>query len=180
MPNEPKNKLHLGVLVVALLAALSAMAQKPAAQDPPSAPLPSALAHAKVLFIGNAGDQENADCLRVYNDFYAGVTALKRFQLVRDPNKADLVLEMHYEVNLGQAVGSNDSNRSVRQFRVMLIDPRSHTILWTIVERTNYAIFQSNRNKNLDETVGALVHDFDLLVSPTPVPPSNKSRITHF
>lgn len=180
MPNEPKNKLHLGVLVVALLAALSAMAQKPAAQDPPSAPLPSALAHAKVLFIGNAGDQENADCLRVYNDFYAGVTALKRFQLVRDPNKADLVLEMHYEVNLGQAVGSNDSNRSVRQFRVMLIDPRSHTILWTLVERTNYAIFQSNRNKNLDETVGALVHDFDLLVSPTPVPPSNKSRITHF
>ncbi len=171
---------YLTALCVMLFAVTQIVAQKPAGQDPPSAPLPSALAHAKILFIGNAGDQENADCLRVYNDFYAGVTALKRFQLVHDPNKADLVLEMHYEVNLGQAVGSNDSNRSVRQFRVVLIDPRSHTVLWTLVERTNYAIFQSNRNKNLDETVAALVHDFDLLVSTTPVPPSNKSRITHF
>lgn len=149
-------------------------------QNMPSAPLPSALAHAKTLFIGNAGDQENADCLRVYDDFYGGVASLKRFKQVADPNQADLVLEMHYEVNLGQAVASNDSNRSVRQFRVVLIDPRSHTVLWTLVERTNYALFQSNRNKNLDETVVALVNDFSLLVSPTPVPPSNKSRITHF
>lgn len=164
----------------ALLLTAGALAQKPAPPEPPSAPLPSALANAHVLFLGNAGDQENADCLRAYNDFYAGAAALKRFKLVDDPNRADLILEMHYEVNLGQAVGSNDSNRSVRQFRMVLIEPRSHTVLWTLVERTNYALLQSNRNKNLDETVAALAHDFDLLVSPTPVPPSNKSRITHF
>jgi hypothetical protein len=148
------------------------------AQDVPAAPLPAALATARALFIGNAGDQENADCLRAYNDFYDGIASLKRFQQVSDPNQADLVLEMHYEINLGEAKVTNDAH-SLRQFRVVLIDPRSHVILWTLVERTNYALRQSNRNKNLDDTVTALVHDFDLLVSPAPLPPNNKSRVTH-
>ncbi len=150
------------------------------AQAPNKIPLPAALATAKTLFLGNAGDQENADCLRVYNDFYTGLENLHRFHLVTDPNRADLVLELHYEIALGQAVASNDSNQSVRQFRVVLIDPKSHTILWTLVERTNYAILQSNRNKNLDETMGVLLNDFNLLVSPTPIPPNNKSKVTHF
>ncbi len=161
-------------LAIALASSLSARAQ-----DPPSAPLPTALTNATKLFLGNAGDQENADCLRAYDDFYAGVANLKRFQQVADPNQADLILELHYEINLGQAIGSGDTNRSVRQFRIVLIDPHSHAVLWTLVERTNYAIRQTNRNKNLDETVSDLVRDFDLLVSPTPIPPSNKSKVTH-
>ncbi|HTV08284.1 MAG TPA: hypothetical protein VMD97_04485 [Candidatus Aquilonibacter sp.] len=148
--------------------------------NPPTAPLPTALTTATKLFLGNAGDQQNADCLRAYNDFYAGIAALKRFQQVTDPNQADLILELHYEIDLGQAIASHDTNHSVRQFRVVLIDPHSHAVLWTLVESTNYAIFQSNRNKNLDETVAALVHDFDQLVSPTPTPPNNKSKIEHF
>jgi hypothetical protein len=148
------------------------------AQDVPAAPLPSALTTAKTLFIGNAGDQENADCLRAYNDFYDGIASLTRFHLVSDPNQADLILEIHYEINLGAAAVTNDSH-SLRQFRVVLIDPHSHVILWTLVERTNYALRQSNRDKNLDDTVTVLLHDFDLLVSPAPLPPSNKSRVTH-
>ncbi len=164
---------HLATL--ALMTATAAAAQT--TQLAP--PLPSALASAHKIFLGNAGDQQNADCLRVYDDVYTGIANLKRFEQVTDPNQADLILELHYEINLGQAVASNDSNRSVRQFRIVLIDPRSHTILWTIVEATNYAVFQKNRDKNLDETVDALVHDFDLLVSPTPIAPANKSKIEH-
>jgi len=163
-------------IAIATMLAISAAAQTPA---PPTAPLPAALASAHKLFLGNAGDQQNADCLRVYNDFYAGISNLKRFEQVTDPNQADLVLELHYEINLGQAVASNDTNHSVRQFRIVLIDPRSHAILWTLVEATNYAVFQKNRDKNLDETVDALLHDFDLLVSPAPIAPANKSKITH-
>jgi len=150
------------------------------AQDPPDAPLPAALTNANKLFLGNAGDQENADCLRAYDDFYQGLSALARFQLVDDPNKADLVLELHYEIALGQAVGSqNLAGNSIRQFRLVLIDPRSHTVLWSLTERTNYAIFQKNRNKNLDETVATLVADLNSLVSPQPVVPRNKSVVTH-
>jgi len=108
-------------IAIATMLAISAAAQTPA---PPTAPLPAALASAHKLFLGNAGDQQNADCLRVYNDFYAGISNLKRFEQVTDPNQADLVLELHYEINLGQAVASNDTNHSVRQFRIVLIDPR--------------------------------------------------------
>jgi hypothetical protein len=145
----------------------------------PTAPLPSALASAHSIFLGNAGDQQNADCLRAYGDFYNGIANLKRFEQVTDPNKADLIVELHYEINLGQAIATHDNNRSVRQFRIVLIDPHSHAVLWTLVEATNYALFQKNRDSNLDETVAALVHDFDLLVSPAPVAPSNQSKITH-
>jgi hypothetical protein len=163
-------------LTIALIASISASTQTP---QPLAPPLPFALATAHKIFLGNAGDQQNADCLRVYDDVYTGISNLKRFEQVTDPNQADLILELHYEINLGQAVASNDSNHSVRQFRIVLIDPRSHTVLWTLVEATNYAVFQKNRDKNLDETVDALVHDFDLLVSPTPIAPANKSKIEH-
>jgi hypothetical protein len=165
------TKLLLGSAVFAI--ALTASAQTPA---PPTAPMPSALAHATKLFIGNAGDQENADCLRAYNSFYAGVTNLGRFTLVLDPAEADLVLELHYEIGLGKSVGSGDG---IRQFRVVIEDPRSRIILWSLTERTNYAVFQKNRNKNLDETVAALVTDFNLLASPQPIAPNNKSKVTH-
>jgi hypothetical protein len=151
----------------------------PAPTVAPSAPLPAALTHATKLFLGNAGDQENADCLRAYNGFYAGLAGLGRFTLVDDPNQADLVLELHYEIALGQSVGSSQgiSGNSIRQFRVVLLDPRSHAVLWSLTERTNYAIFQKNRDKNLDQTVATLLNDFNLLVSA--VPPNNKSVVTH-
>ncbi|MGA7159095.1 MAG: hypothetical protein WBY53_19775 [Acidobacteriaceae bacterium] len=174
------NRNAILITLTLLLAAaptLSAQTTIPATTQNP--PLPAALSTAKKLFLGNAGDQENADCLRAYDDLYTGLSSLNRFQLVTDPNQADLILELHYEIDLGQALVSSN-NRSVRQFRVVLIDPHSHAILWTLVERTNYAILQSNRDKNLDETVSALTNDLSLLVSPAPIPPSNKSEIKHF
>lgn len=142
-----------------------------------SAPLPSALASASKLFLGNAGDQENADCLRAYNDFYEGISASGKYQVVLDPSEADLVLELHYEISLGQAVASHDTNASVRQFRVVLLDPKTHVVLWSLTERTNYALLQGNRNKNLDETVAKLVDDLQQLLASQP--PNNKSKIVH-
>ena len=156
-------------------AALSLLlATRADAQDPPAAPLPSALAAAHKLFLGNAGDQENADCLRAYNDLYADLAKLSRFELIPAPENADLILEMHYEIAIGQSAGQN----APRQFRVVLLDPHAHVVLWSLTERTNYAVRQSNRDKNLDETVAKLVDDFASLTAAQP--PNNKSRIRHF
>ena len=173
-------KVFRAMLTVALFG-FGTAAARAQAKDPASAPLPHALTTATKLFLGNAGDQENADCLRAYNGFYQGVSALGRFTLVDDPSKADLVLELHYEIALGQSIGSSQglSGNSIRQFRVVLLDPRQHVVLWSLTERTNYAVFQKNRNKNLDETVGTLVADFNSLVSPQPTPPNNKSVVSH-
>ncbi len=165
------------ILLPAFLALTSLLsAQQP---DLSTAPLPGVLATAHRLFLGNAGDQENADCLRAYNGVYAGLKSTTRYDLVASPSDADVILELHYEIDLGQAIGSRDSNRSVRQFRVVLIDPRTHTTLWSVTEATNYAGLQKNRNKDLDETTGKLVADLTGLLSPTPTPPTNDSRIKH-
>ncbi len=143
---------------------------------PQSAPLPSGLGAAHKLFLGNAGDQDNADCLRAYNDLYGAVSALGRYQMVGDPSASDLVLELHYEFSLGAGVNGGSAN-TPRQFRLLLLDPKTHVLLWTLVERTNYAALERNRNKNLDEVVGVLATDLDQLLSAKP--PANKSSIHH-
>ena len=164
--------------LASVAAALALCSQLPAQSlDPSPAPLPAALTSAHTLFLGNAGDQENADCLRAYNDFYADLEKLGRFRLVAEPAQADLILELHYEIDLGQAIASNDSHRTVRQFRLVLLDPHTHAVVWSLTERTNYAVLQKNRNSNLDETVSKLSADFDALLSSQP--PNNNSRVPH-
>ena len=173
------NKYLLpALLAAALLPSARAQAPAAAAQGPvvPQAPLPSALTTAHKLFLGNAGDQDNADCLRAYNDLYAALAGFGRYQLVADPADADLVLELHYEFSLGAGVNGSSSN-TPRQFRLLLLDPKTRVILWTLVERTNYAALERNRNKNLDEVVGVLATDLDQLLSAKP--PANKSSIHH-
>lgn len=169
--------MRMTVALAALLLCACRIALPQTTTAPASAPLPAALTSANKLFLGNAGDQENADCLRAYNDFYGGLQNLKRFTMVDDPSQSDLILELHYEIDLGQSVASNDSRNSVRQFRVVILDPRSHATLWSLTERTNYAVFKSNRNKNLDETVANLVADFASLTQSQA--PSNSSRNPH-
>ncbi len=95
--------LQISAVTLALTIGPCVTAQTP---QPPTAPLPTQLTTAHKIFIGNAGDQENADCLRAYNVFYAGIQGLKNFELVLDPKDADLVLELHYEIGFGASVNS--------------------------------------------------------------------------
>jgi hypothetical protein len=171
-----KPWLALSLLMATSLFA-AAQDAPPATQPsgPPPAPLPAALSTAHKLFLGNAGDQDNADCLRAYNDLYAALGGIGRYQMVSDPSASDLVLELHYEFSLG--AGVNGGSNTPRQFRLILIDPKTHVILWTLVERTNYAALERNRNKNLDEVIGVLATDLDQLLSAKP--PANKSSIHH-
>ena len=170
---QQPGRVLLMTLSLCLTALAHAQSQSQAPAPPVTAPLPSTLTAAHKLFLGNAGDQENADCLRAYTEAYQDLQALTRFTLVDDPAQADLILEMHYEIALGQSFGQN----APRQFRVVLIDPRTHVILWSLTERTNYAVRQSNRDKNLDETVDHLIADFSALTQAQP--PADKSRIKH-
>ena len=163
------------ILQLVLVTALGTLPNHVLAQTaaPASAPLPTALTTAHKLFLGNAGDQENADCLRAYTDLYADLAKLPRFTLVPTPAQADLVLEMHYELTPGQTAGHDDP----RRFRVLILDPATRVVLWSLTERTNYAVRQSNRDKNLDEMVDHLAADFDAFTSAQP--PNNNSRTQH-
>jgi hypothetical protein len=159
-------------LAAALIIAGSCVAQEPV---PPSAPLPDVLSHSNRIFLANAGDQDNADCLRAYYTFHAGLDRLG-YTLVTDPAAADLIVELHYEIDLGSSIVSDGGRNGARQFRAALIEPHTHTLVWSLTERTNYATFQKNRDKNLDSAVAALVDDFNTLVSSKPTPPANKSK----
>jgi hypothetical protein len=159
--------------LASLLIAGTSFAQTPV---PPPAPLPAVLSNSTRLFLANAGDQDNADCLRAYNAFYSGIDGLHRFTLVSDPSAADLIVELHYEIDLGASVVSDGGRNGSRQFRAALIEPRTHTLVWSLTERTNYAGLQRNRDKNLDSAITALVSDFGTLVSSQPTAPANKSK----
>ena len=171
MRNEINPRLAL--LALALLIPTSLQAQ-----TPPPAPLPTAITTAQKLFLGNAGDTDNQDCLRAYNEFYAGIAGYGRYQLVLDPSAADLILELHYEVRAGGITGPHSpvDTAFARQFRLVLIDPHTRAVLWSFTEAENNAVFQSNRNKNLDAAMTKLLTDFVTLGQPaaTPAPPTKK------
>jgi hypothetical protein len=162
---------------VLLFSSMSLLAQS----NPPSAPLPAAIANAHKIFLGNAGDTDNQDCLRAYNEFYASLSGDAHYQLVLDPAAADLVLELHYEVRPGEIVGHNSVDTAfARQFRLVLIDPRTHTILWNLTEVEDNAILQSNRNKNLDAAVHQLYYDFNGLTQASAVNPATSPQKQRF
>ena len=151
--------------------------------NPASAPLPAAITTARTIFLGNAGDTDNQDCLRAYNEFYAALQSDAHYQLALDPAAADLVLELHYEIRPGNVTGPHSSvdTSFARQFRLVLIDPHTHTILWNLTEAENNAILQSNRNKNLDAAVLQLYSDFKALDQYSAVNPATspkKSRLS--
>jgi len=170
--------VYMTLLLFIALPAANIRAQS----NPPSAPLPAVIASAQKLFLGNAGDTDNQDCLRAYDEFYAGLLGHGRFQLVLDPASADLVLELHYEVRPGGITGPHPAADTAfaRQFRLVLIDPRTHTVLWNLTEAENNAILQSNRNKNLDAAVALLLADFQAISQNTPLTSPASPKKTRF
>ena len=171
-----KHRITLIALVM-LFSSISLHAQS----NPPSAPLPAAITNAQKIFLGNAGDTDNQDCLRAYNEFYANLLSDARYQLVLDPAAADLVLELHYEIRPGEIIGPHSAvdTAFARQFRLVLIDPHTHTILWNLTEFENNAILQSNRNRNLDAAVLQLYLDFSALSQSSAVNPATSHRKQH-
>jgi hypothetical protein len=177
--NSPRNATAIAAL---LLWAAPLCAQS----NPTPAPLPALVTTAHKIFLGNAGETDNEDCLRAYNEFYAGLSADGRYQIVLDPATADLVLELHYEIRPGKITGphSDVGTSFARQFRLILIDPHTHTLLWNLTETENNAIFESNRNRNLDTAVAHLLADFKALnqsasaasASTTKSSPSDKGK----
>jgi hypothetical protein len=131
-------------------------------------PIPTQIAAAKKVFIANAGENQPFDeaslfsggSERAYNEFYAGVKALGRYDLVGAPADADLLLEIELTApKVPQepqffAIFSYDP-----QFRLVIRDPKTNTLLWAVNEHVQWAILQGNRDKNFDQAMGRVVND---------------------
>jgi len=76
------------------------------------------------------------------------------------------VFEINFSMPiLGEAVsgggGTPVSSKTVKdpQFRLAILDLKTHVLLWTFTEHVQNALMQGNRDKNFEHAMAALVND---------------------
>ena len=122
-------------------------------------PVPAQISSAKKVFISNAGGQCNSfgnatfsgSPDRTYDELYAAMKSWGRYELTSAPADADLVFEINLTCELFP-----DANRWA-QFRLLVIDPKTHILLWGFTQQLPVALLLSNRDKNFDEAMASLM-----------------------
>jgi hypothetical protein len=152
----------------ALLSVSAAFAQQ--AAPAPTAPIPPAILAAKKIFVSNAGGDSGlfpspftGDPSRAYNQLYAGLKANNQFELMSDPAKADLVLELQLTAPNGPSSGSkvNGASNPVPMFRLVVYDGRTHYVLWAFTQSIDIAFLKKTHDRNFDEALTALLLEFE-------------------
>lgn len=160
---------------IALLSAIPAAAQQPPdAAAAPAAPVPTAIFAAKTAFVSNAGADSglfphpfSGDPDRAYNQFYAALQDWGRYNLVGDPDAADLVLELRLfapngPTNANKQKGASDP---LPMFRLSVIDRKSHYTLWALTESIDPANLQKTHDRNFDVALATLALDLRRLAT---------------
>jgi hypothetical protein len=171
------------VSAVLVIAIISAEAQQQALADKP-APVPTQILTAKKVFISNAGAEWDAriwtgDSARTYNEFYAAIQEWGRYELVSAPGDADLILQISFaqplgDVNVFGPSGGSTIGSSAKdpQFRLVLLDPKTHVVLWAFTEHLQPgAGLKKARDRVFDETLSAVVNDLKILTTPRAAKP---------
>lgn len=163
-------KVIATVLVVGA-AALAATPVRAQAVAPP-APIPSAILHAKTIFVSNGGADAglfpspfSGDPSRGYQELYGELQSSGRFQLVSEPSQADLVLELQLLAPYGPSNPNKQQGASDPrpQFRLTIYDRETHYVLWTLTDGIEYAFLQKTHDHNFDSAVTALFDEFEAL-----------------
>jgi hypothetical protein len=139
----------------------------------PAAPLPSQILTAKKVFISNAGGEYDSKLwsggtAQPYNEFYAAIKSWGRYELEASPGDADLVLQVSFDDPIMGVSGSKESgcdSSSVPQIKLLLLDPKTHIVLWTLDENTSVGHMQNGRDKALRDSIEKLVDDLKALTA---------------
>jgi hypothetical protein len=179
MRNAMRWKLLRGA-VVFVLAAGAAGAQTPGAAGR-VAPVPPGVFSAKKVFVSNAGADGglfphpfSGGPERGYNNFYAAVQALGKYELVAEPREAELVFELELvgpagPANPNKVKGASDP---LPMFRLRIIDRETHYVLWVLTEEIAQANLQKTHDRNFDDALAALVGDLKKLTDKTAAGPA--------
>ena len=139
-----------------------------------AAPLPAEIAAAKRIFIANGGEDTRLNdfsggSIRCYSQFYTAMKTWGKYELVASPSDADLIAEIEFR-NPPDAAGLHREGIATYyydpQFKLSLIDPKTHTTEWVFLEHADGAVLQRNRDKNFDSALARIVMDFKTLVDP--------------
>jgi hypothetical protein len=144
-------------------------------KDAAAAPLPAPILSAKKAFVSYAGEDSPAykysgGTDRTYNEFYAAMKSSSRFDLVGAPADADLILEIGFtcpieSVSVTDGAFVSGGSSSAPQFRLVVLDPKTHVVLWTFIEHVSGAVLQGTRDKNFDQALAAIADDMKNLSS---------------
>jgi hypothetical protein len=164
-------KLRLSASAIFLFGvcmATPSWAQQP--QGAAGAPVPPMIGGAKTVFIANSAEEGDlceqqawytGGSNRTYNEFYAAMKSWGRFNLVTLPAEADIV----FDVGI---VDHNCSPSATSHFRVVIVDPKTHTNLWSVVQYIEAAGLAKTREKNYELAMTALINNVKAVVlSPT-------------
>jgi len=148
---------------IALLTVPIAAAKKVA--DPPAAPIPIQILSGKKVFISNS--ESTADIIfgvpnLTYNVLYEHMKSWGEYELVPAPADADLIFNINFVILLNP------------QLRLVVLDPKTHVVLWTFAEQVQPWVRQSTGRKNFDQTMSKLVDDVKKLTTPPDLPAPNK------
>lgn len=159
---------------VFVLASVSAVAQQ--APQVGVAPVPPAILSGKKVFLSNAGADGglfphpfSGGADRGYNQFYAMLQGWGRYELVADPQEAELVFELQLTAPSGPANANKQKGASDPwpMFRLVVLDRKTHYILWTFMEPIEPANLQKTHDRNFDDALAALTTDLKKLTSQT-------------
>jgi|HubBroStandDraft_2_1064218.scaffolds.fasta_scaffold06173_2 hypothetical protein len=132
--------------------------------DPPSAPIPFPILTAKKIFISNASGevalpQGTPDL--AYNEFYNAMKNWGRYELVSSPSEANLVFEMRFTFVIGPTGVSQGNGGSTQdfQFRVVILEPKTHVVLWAFSESVPQSTNKLKSRQYFDQTMVKLVDD---------------------
>jgi hypothetical protein len=174
MTIDRKATVLVFALAMLLLTGPMCVAQKKAPAQ--SAPVPAQILAAKKIFIANGGGDESiydeaaytGGPDRLYDEFYAAMKTSGRYELVSAPGDADLILEVRLTIFQLQHVRvlSDDSPLIDSQFQLVIREPRTGQTLWGRTEHAQGAVLQSNRDKNFEQALAAIVADVQKIAGP--------------
>jgi hypothetical protein len=167
-----------GLLLGAALCSSVLVAQRQYAPVNSSAsPVPAPVLQGKKAFISfELGDVSSFPSTysggpeRAYNEFFQGMQQWGRYQLVSDPQQADVVLAIRFVDSPGL---------SNPQIRLGITDPHSGISLWGFAEEINGAFRKKNRDAAFSATIVQVIHDVQQLVAPNgpPAQPQTKTGL---
>lgn len=132
------------------------------------APVPSPLLKGKKAFISYElgdvtafPDAYSGGPERAYGEFYSAMKSWGRYDLVADPNDADVVFAVRFVDPVGV----------VPQIRVGIMDAKTHVALWGFVEQVDFKFRKKNRDLAFTDSVKLLVTDIQTLLGQATIPP---------
>jgi hypothetical protein len=172
---KTRTQLSVAALMSALLLTAAVVGgQEPQPSPVPLAPVPPALLNARKVFISNAGADSglfphpfSGDPDRPYNQFYAEIKNWGRYELVGDPGDADLVFELHLIAPNGPQSPSKQNGAAdpLPMFRLVILDRKTHYVLWALTESVEFAFLQKTHDHNFDVALHLVTEDLKRLIS---------------